>query len=113
MGYTTSKGKAGKKIYGLSDTEPAYTMASTIHASASFERGKGGEKKYYLIFGPKYSAQAVELCAALNAGKPIAELQAIANGPAESKTYTKAEVIELMRRAIAGDKEAIAFMNAA
>ena len=111
--YTTSKGKAGKKIYGLSDTEPAYTMASTIHASGSYEKDANGNKKYYLCFGPKYSAQAVEICAALNAGKPIANLQAIANGPAENKMYTKAEVIDLMRRAIAGDKEAIAFMNAA
>lgn len=111
--YTTSKGKAGKKIYGLSDTEPAYTMAATIHASGSYEKDANGNKKYYLCFGPKYSAQAVELCAALNAGKPIANLQAIANGPAENKMYTKAEVIDLMRRAIAGDKEAIAFMNAA
>lgn len=111
--YTTSKGKAGKKIYGLSDTEPAYTMASTIHASGSYEKDANGNKKYYLCFGPKYSAQAVEICAALNAGKPIANLQAIANGPAENKMYTKAEVIDLMKRAIAGDKEAIAFMNAA
>ena len=111
--YTTSKGKAGKKIYGLSDTEPAYTMAATIHASGSYERDANGNKKYYLCFGPKYSAQAIEICAALNAGKPIANLQAIANGPAENKMYTKAEVIDLMKRAIAGDKEAIAFMNAA
>jgi DNA mismatch repair protein MutS len=111
--YTTSKGKAGKKIYGLSDTEPAYTMAATIHASGSYEKDANGNKKYYLCFGPKYSAQAIGICAALNAGKPIANLQAIANGPAENKMYTKAEVIDLMRRAIAGDKEAIAFMNAA
>lgn len=111
--YTTSKGKAGKKIYGLSDTEPAYTMAATIHASGSYERDANGNKKHYLIFGPKYSAQAVAICAALNAGKPIANLQAIANGPAENKMYTKTEVIDLMKRAIAGDKEAIAFMNAA
>lgn len=111
--YTTSKGKAGKKIYGLSNTEPAYTMAATIHASGSYEKDANGNKKYYLCFGPKYSVQAVAICAALNAGKPIANLQAIANGPAESKTYTKAEVVDLMRRAIAGDKEAIAFMNAA
>ena len=111
--YTTSKGKAGKKIYGLSDTEPAYTMAATIHASGSYEKDANGNKKYYLCFGPKYSAQAIGICAALNAGKPIANLQAIANGPAEGKTYTKTEVIDLMKRAIAGDKEAIAFMNAA
>lgn len=111
--YTTSKGKAGKKIYGLSDTEPAYTMASTIHASGSYEKDANGNKKYYLCFGPKYSAQAVAICAALNAGKPIANLQAIANGPAENKTYTKAEVIALMKRAVAGDKDALEFMNAA
>jgi hypothetical protein len=88
-------------------------MAATIHASGSYEKDANGNKKYYLCFGPKYSAQAVAICAALNAGKPIANLQAIANGPAEGKTYTKAEVVDLMRRAIAGDKEALEFMNAA
>lgn len=118
--YTTSKGKTGAKIYGVTEADAAYQQAGSIHAAAGAEL-LGGRKKFYLIFGPRYATAAREVCAALNAGKPIANLQAIVNAAtealaqakADSKTYTKAEVIALMKRAVAGDKDALEFMNAA
>ena len=128
--YQTSKGKTGAKITGVSETDAAYQQAAAIHASASYERDKDGNKQFYLCFGPRYAEAAKQVCEALNAGKPIEDAIAIIDKATEeratkreewkqkreerkaqtstAKTYTAAEVADLIQRMANKDPKALA-----
>ena len=109
--YTTSKGKTGAKIHGLNESDAAYQMAATIHASGSYTKDKDGNKLCYLCFGPKYAEAAKLVCRAMNDGKGIKELQAITEKPTQptsasaqpaGKVYTEQEVAEMLKKIMAG-----------
>lgn len=138
--YQTSKGKTGAKITGVSETDDAYQQAAAIHASASYERDKDGNKQFYLCFGPRYAEAAKQVCELLNAGKPIEDAIAIIDKATEEravkreewkqkreerraqtsaastqtsteKTYTQSELAEWLRKLNAGDPKAAKFFN--
>lgn len=67
--YTTSKGKTGAKILGVSESDAVYQQAAAIHASGSYTKDKDGNKHYYLCFGPRYLKAAESICKVLNSGK--------------------------------------------
>ena len=67
--YTTSKGKTGAKILGVSESDACYQQASEIHASGSYTKDKDGNKHYYLCFGPRYAKAAESICKVLNSDK--------------------------------------------
>ena len=125
--YTTAKGKTGAKIMGVQETDAVYQQASSIHAAASFTRDKKGTKHFYLCFGPRYLDAARQVCAEMNAGKGLEELKAIvdaateerhqkreewkarrADHNADGKTYTEAEVRDLLKRFCDGEQDAVA-----
>ena len=115
--------------------------AASLHGSASYETVKG-ERVNFLTFGPRYAEVAKTVCQMLNEGKTVADCQAVVDAATEEraakreerkqkreayrqeregkaqtakpqgKVYTEAEVADLMRRVIAGDKEAMAIVNA-
>lgn len=115
--------------------------AASLHGSASYENTKQGRVNF-LLFGPRYAEVAKTVCQMLNEGKTVADCQAVVDAATEEraqkreerkqkretyrqehegkaqtakpqgKTYTEAEVADLMRRVIAGDKEAMAIVNA-
>ena len=115
--------------------------AASLHGSASYETVKG-ERVNFLTFGPRYAEVAKTVCQMLNEGKTVADCQAVVDRATEErmakreerkqkretyrqehegkaqtekpqgKTYTEAEVADLMRRVIAGDQEAMAIVNA-
>ena len=134
--YTTKKGKTGAKIVGFHETDAAYLAGPELHGSATYERDKDGNKTFCLLFSHRYAEAAKEVCDALNAGKSVADCQAIIDGATEErarqrdewkqkreerkanadaskgKTYTEAEVADLIKRVVAGDKEAMEIVNA-
>lgn len=134
--YTTKKGKTGAKIVGFNETDAAYLAGPDLHGSATYERDKDGNKKFCLLFSHRYAEAAKEVCDALNAGKSVADCQAIVDKATEErarqrdewkqkreerkanadaskgKTYTEAEVADLIKRVVAGDKEAMEIVNA-
>ena len=67
--YTTSKGKTGAKILGVSESDACYQQAAAIHASGSYTKDKDGNKHYYLCFGPRYTKAAESICKVLNSAK--------------------------------------------
>lgn len=69
MTYTTSKGKTGAKILGVSESDAVYQQAAAIHASGSYTKDKDGNKHFYLCFGPRYTKAAESICKVLNSGK--------------------------------------------
>lgn len=115
--------------------------AASLHGSATYENTKQGRVNF-LLFGPRYAEVAKTVCQMLNEGKTVADCQAVVDrvteeraqkreewkqkretyrqeheGKAQTakpkgKTYTEAEVADLMRRVIAGDQEAMAIVNA-
>lgn len=115
--------------------------AASLHGSATYENTKQGRVNF-LLFGPRYAEVAKTVCQMLNEGKTVADCQAVVDRATEErqqkreewkqkreayrqeregkaqtakpqgKTYTEAEVADLMRRVIAGDKEAMAIVNA-
>jgi DNA-binding transcriptional MerR regulator len=115
--------------------------AASLHGSATYENTKQGRVNF-LLFGPRYAEVAKTVCQMLNEGKTVADCQAVVDAATEErmakreerkqkreayrqehegkaqtakpqgKTYTEAEVADLMRRVIEGDKEAIAIVNA-
>ena len=136
--YMNKKGKACVKISGFAETDAAYQQAVSLHGSASYETVKG-ERVNFLTFGPRYAEVAKTVCQMLNEGKSLDDCQAIVDKATEErmakreerkqkraayreqhtpnpspkgKTYTEQEVADLMRRVIAGDKEAMAIVNA-
>lgn len=134
--YTTKKGKTGAKIVGFHETDAAYLAGPDLHGSATYERDKDGNKTFCLLFSHRYAEAAKEVCDALNAGKSVADCQAIVDKATEErarqrdewkqkreerkanadaskgKTYTEAEVADLIKRVVAGDKEAMEIVNA-
>ena len=67
--YTTSKGKTGAKILGVSETDAVYQQAAAIHASGSYTKDADGNKHFYLCFGPRYTKAAESICKVLNSTK--------------------------------------------
>ena len=134
--YTTKKGKTGAKIVGFNETDAAYLAGPELHGSATYERDKDGNKTFCLLFSHRYAEAAKEVCKALNAGKSVKDCQAIVDKATEErarqrdewkqkreerkanadaskgKTYTEAEVADLIKRVVAGDKEAMEIVNA-
>ena len=132
--YTSKKGKACARIKGFSEDDAIYQNADAVHASKTWERDKKGNKTYMLVFGPVYAEAAKQLCEAINSGskeaitaaqeavggaldahrkereEKRAEYKARKSAP-KPKTYTEQEVLELMRRVAAGDKEAMELVN--
>ena len=121
--YTTSKGKTGAKILGVSESDAIYQQAAAIHASGSYTKDKDGNKHYYLCFGPRYTKAAESICKVLNSGKSEAEkidecklivaqateeraqqreerrAERESKPKAEGKTYTAKEVEQVVRKA--------------
>ena len=115
--------------------------AASLHGSATYENTKQGRVNI-LLFGPRYAEVAKTVCQMLNEGRTVADCHAVVDAATEEraqkreewkqkreayrqeregkaqaakpqgKTYTETEVADLMRRVIAGDKEAIAIVNA-
>lgn len=89
--YTTKRGKTAGKIQGLSEDEPAYQRAGEIHASHTWER-KDGKRVYSLLFGPRYTDAAKEVCRALNEGADFDELLDIVETNTEALAQKRAEM---------------------
>lgn len=89
--YTNKKGKTCARISGFSETDAAYVNCADLHGSASYERNKKGEKSFYLVFGPRYADAAKDVCDALNAGKTLAECQAIIDRATEERAKQREE----------------------
>ena len=89
--YTTKRCKTAGKICGLSEDEPAYQRAGEIHASHTWER-KDGKRVYTLLFGPRYTDAAKEVCRALNEGADFDELLDIVETNTEALAQKRAEM---------------------
>ena len=89
--YTTKRGKEAGKIVGLDENEPAYQRAGEIHASHTWER-KDGKRVYTLLFGPRYTDAAKEVCRALNEGADFDELLDIVETNTEALAQKRAEM---------------------
>ena len=116
--YTNKKGKTCARIVGFAEDAAAYQRetAEKLHASASYEKDKKGNRLNYLCFGPRYAAAAKQICDALNKGKTIAECQAIIDATTEERaqqreewkqkhngpTYTAQEVAAIIENFAAG-----------
>lgn len=134
--YENAKGKTCARIRGLKEDDAAYKNAADLHASATYERDKKGNKHFLLIFGPRYAAAAKEVCDAMNAGKPLTACKAIidqateerqqkraeylagreseepkAKDTASEKTYTESYLADLLTRATNKDAKALAELN--
>ncbi|MBP3212630.1 MAG: hypothetical protein J6M41_08730 [Prevotella sp.] len=108
-------------------------VAEKLHASPMYDK-VGDKKVWWLSFGKRYVDAAAEVCQALNDGRSLEDCVAIVDAQTEEnhaqseayrkkneerraakqqgKVYTEAEVADLMRRVIAGDKEALSIVNA-
>ena len=89
--YTTKKGKTGAKIVGFNETDAAYLAGPELHGSATYERDKDGNKTFCLLFSHRYAEAAKEVCDALNAGKSVADCQAIIDGCTEERAQRREE----------------------
>ncbi len=89
--YENRKGKTCAKITGFKEDDAAVKEAITLHASAGYEKQKDGSKVWQLIFGPRYADAAKEVCKVLNAGKSLAEAQAIIEGRTEERAKQREE----------------------
>lgn len=125
------------RIMGFSADDEAYRRGSDFHGSAYPVNGV-----LCLSFSKKFTPFAKEVCQALNDGKTVDDVLAMLadydakraaakaardakreewkakregktqEAKPQGKTYTEAEVADLMRRVIAGDQEAMAIVNA-
>lgn len=131
--YTNKKGKTCARIKGFTEDDARYQSGPELHGSKTWERDKKGGKTYMLVFGPVYAEAAKQLCEAWNSGDADAIRKAVegVNGTLDAhrkereaqrseykakktekpKTYTEQEVVDLMRRVAAGDKEAMELVN--
>ena len=139
--YTNAKGKTCAKISGFAETDAAYQQAVSLHGSATYENTKQGRVNF-LLFGPRYAEAAKTVCQMLNEGKTVADCQAVVDAATEErmakreerkqkraayreqhdgkaqtakpqgKTYTEAEVLDLMERVMRDDADALAEVNA-
>ena len=89
--YTTSKGKTGARILGVSETDAAYQQASALHASGSYTKDKDGGKHFYLCFGPRYLDAAKQVCELLNQGKSIDDCKAVIDAATEARAQQREE----------------------
>lgn len=89
--YTTSKGKTGAKILGVSENSACYQQASAIHASGTFSKDANGEKHFFLCFGPRYAEVAKQVCEMLNAGKSVADCKAVVDKVTEQRAQQREE----------------------
>lgn len=89
--YTNKKGKVCARIVGLNEDDEAYQRAAELHASATYERTKKGDKVYLLIFGPRYADAAKNVCDLLNMGKPLADCRAIIDNATEERAKQREE----------------------
>ena len=89
--YTTKKGKTGAKIVGFHETDAAYLAGPELHGSATYERDKDGNKTFCLLFSHRYAKAAEDVCKALNAGKSVADCQAIIDGCTEERAQRREE----------------------
>lgn len=89
--YTNRKGKVCARIVGLNEDDEAYQRAAELHASATYERTKKGDKVYLLIFGPRYADAAKNMCDLLNMGKPLADCRAIIDNATEERAKQREE----------------------
>lgn len=89
--YTTKKGKTGAKIVGFHETDAAYLAGPELHGSATYERDKDGNKTFCLLFSHRYAEAAKEVCKALNAGKSVADCQAIVDKATEERAQRREE----------------------
>ena len=115
--------------------------AASLHGSATYENTKQGRVNF-LLFGPRYAEVAKTVCQMLNEGKTVADCQAVVDAATEEraqmreerkqkraayrqeregkaqtakpqgKTYTEAEMLDLMERVMRGDADALAEVNA-
>jgi len=115
--------------------------AASLHGSATYENTKQGRVNF-LLFGPCYAEVAKTVCQMLNEGKTVADCQSVVDAATEErmakreerkqkretyrqeregkaqtakpqgKTYTEAEVLDLMERVMRGDADALAEVNA-
>ena len=115
--------------------------AASLHGSATYENAPQGRVNF-LLFGPRYAEVAKTVCQMLNEGKTVADCQAVVDRATEEraqkreewkqkreayreqhegktqtakpqcKTYTEAEVLDLMERVMRGDADALAEVNA-
>jgi hypothetical protein len=89
--YTTKKGKTGAKIVGFNETDAAYLAGPELHGSKAWETDKQGNKTFCLLFSHRYAKAAEDVCKALNAGKSVADCQAIIDGCTEERAQRREE----------------------
>ena len=89
--YTTKKGKTGAKIVGFNETDAAYLAGPELHGSKAWENDKQGNKTFCLLFSHRYAKAAEDVCKALNAGKSVADCQAIIDGCTEERAQRREE----------------------
>jgi len=89
--YTTKKGKTGAKIVGFNETDAAYLAGPDLHGSKAWENDKQGNKTFCLLFSHRYAKAAEDVCKALNAGKSVADCQAIIDGCTEERAQRREE----------------------
>lgn len=89
--YTTKKGKTGAKIVGFNETDAAYLAGPELHGSKAWENDKQGNKTFCLLFSHRYAKAAEDVCKALNAGKSVADCQAIIDGATEERAQRREE----------------------
>jgi hypothetical protein len=89
--YTTKKGKTGAKIVGFNETDAAYLAGPELHGSKAWENDKQGNKTFCLLFSHRYAEAAKEVCDALNAGKSVADCQAIVDKATEERAQRREE----------------------
>ena len=89
--YTTKKGKTGAKIVGFREDDAAYLAGPDLHGSKVWEHDKQGNKVYGLLFSHRYAQAAEDVCKALNAGKSVADCQAIIDGCTEERAQKREE----------------------
>lgn len=89
--YTTKKGKTGAKIVGFNETDAAYLAGPELHGSKAWENDKQGNKTFCLLFSHRYAKAAEDVCKALNAGKSVADCQAIIDGCTEERALRREE----------------------
>lgn len=89
--YTTKRGKTGAKIVGFHETDAAYLAGPELHGSKVWENDKQGNKTFCLLFSHRYAKAAEDVCKALNAGKSVADCQAIIDGCTEERAQRREE----------------------
>ena len=89
--YTTRKGKTGAKIVGFNETDAAYLAGPELHGSKAWENDKQGNKTFCLLFSHRYAKAAEDVCKALNAGKSVADCQAIIDKTTEERAQQREE----------------------